>query len=32
MTPNIRSYEPIVPMIYAYSHPDCFRTRKEMTS
>lgn len=22
MTPNIRSYEPIVPMIYAYSHPD----------
>ena len=23
-TPNIRSYEPIVPMIYAYSHPDYF--------
>ena len=22
MTPNIRSFEPIVPMIYAYSHPD----------
>lgn len=21
-TPNIRSFEPIVPMIYAYSHPD----------
>ena len=21
-TPNIRSFEPVVPMIYAYSHPD----------
>ena len=21
-SPNIRSFEPIVPMIYAYSHPD----------
>ncbi len=24
MTPNIRSFEPIVPMIYAYTHPDYF--------
>ena len=23
-TPNIRSFEPIVPMIYAYTHPDYF--------